>query len=125
MARNNARKPSLIDAATHHLNGEVQVRMVFNTLQELTGRALEIKASSQKKDFDWQKFKAAFERQYGNLTLDELMAEAEKFGFATVEAVRAERQKQLANFCKRQKAYKAALARNQRQADDDYDFEAA
>jgi hypothetical protein len=99
--------------------------MVFNTLQELTGRALEIKASSQDKDFDWQKFKAAFARQYGNLRLDELMAEAEKFGFTTVEAVRAERQKQLANFYKRQKAYKAAVARNQRQADDDYDFEVA
>ncbi|KAM3090268.1 hypothetical protein ACKFKG_30215 [Phormidesmis sp. 146-35] len=110
MAQNT--RVNLIDAATEHLNGEVQVRMVLNTLRELTGHALEIKASSQGKNFDWKKFKVLFERQYGKLDLDELMAEAAKFGFTSVEEVRAERQKQLATFYKRQNAYKAAVARN-------------
>lgn len=104
MTRNS--RQSLIDSATAHLNGEVQVRMVFNTLREMTGRVLEIKATKQGKDFDWKAFKTAFEKQYGKLNLDELMAEAAKYGLTSVEAVRTQRQKQLSTFYKRQKAYK-------------------
>ena len=108
MARNSHQ--SLIDTATAHLNGEVQVRMVFNTLREMTGRVLEIKAAKQSKAFDWKAFKIAFDKQYSKLGLDELMAEAMKFGFTSVEAVRVQRQKQLSTFYKRQKAYNQAKA---------------
>jgi hypothetical protein len=111
MTRNS--RQSLIDTATAHLNGEVQVRMVFNTLREMTGRVLEIKATKQSKDFDWKAFKTAFEKQYGKLNLDELMAEATKFGLTSVEAARSERQKQLSTFYKRQKAYKQAKTHNE------------
>lgn len=103
MAR-NSHQP-LIDTATAHLNGEVQVRMVFNTLREMTGRVLEIKATKHGKDFDWKAFKTAFEKQYGKLSLDELMTEATKFGLTSIEAVRAQRQRQLATFYKRQRAF--------------------
>jgi hypothetical protein len=101
-------RQSLIDTATAHLNGEVQVRMVFNTLREMTGRVLELKAAKHGKDFDWKPFKTAFEKQYGKLSLDELMTEATKFGLTSVEAVRAQRQQQLSLFYKRQEAFNRA-----------------
>ncbi len=106
MTRNS--RQTLIDTATAHLNSEVQVRMVFNTLREMTGRVLEIKATKHSKDFDWKTFKTAFEKQYSNLTLDELMTEATKFGLTSIEAVRAQRQRQLATFYKRQRAFNRA-----------------
>lgn len=110
MAR-NSHQP-LIDIATAHLNGEVQVRMVFNTLREMTGRVLELKAAKHSKDFDWKAFKTAFEEQYGKLSLDELMTEATKFGLTSIEAVRVQRQRQLATFYKRQRAFNRANDRD-------------
>jgi hypothetical protein len=103
----NSHQP-LLDTATAHLNGEVQVRMVFNTLREITGRVLELKAAKQGETFDWKAFKTAFEKQYGKLSLDELMAEVTKFGMTSIEAVRAQRQRQLATFYKRQRAFNRA-----------------
>jgi len=111
-----AAKPSKY---THALEQILPVKdrtrlMLLSVLRNRTGLKLQDQFRAQNKDFDWEEFKEQFNVDYGELSAKQLMRLLnDKFGFRTVEEVRAAYLEQS----------KIRRSRQAQQALDDYNVE--